>query len=297
MPPVSSNTTPNNQNGNNSYRFFNVQKEGRKDTKDRSIKETTGNVAGNSLKATGTTIQAAGTGLRAAGAATKATGAGVTAVGAGLSATGIGAVAGAPIAAVGRVIGAGGTAMGAAGKATSRIGGSIRKAGTRLKSVTKKTTSVAKIASPVQSKLLAWVILGTLLSMWFLQFSASLFSLGFLGLASGLSFAGNLSELLGQALDWVNSIISSTTGLNLNPAEHMASLFVFFNIISFIIGICSLFFVALLALFTAKSPFWGRAASIKISVFILSFVFLAFPLFNMIPWSIIYMLVINNLDD
>jgi hypothetical protein len=310
MPGDNPTISPNNTNPTSGYRFYNVRKEERKDA-DNSLKEkaagavnTGAKVTGTTMQATGTAVQAAGVGMQVAGTATKAAGAGVTAVGMGLSATGVGAVVGAPIAAAGRIVGVGGSAIKAGGKVTSKAGKTIRKAGSgvkrvgaRVRQTAKTAITAAKILAPVQTTLINILFSVGLASIWILQVLAVFLSFGFLALASGLSFGANYSEFVGSVLGWIADAVQSVTGFNLNLAEHMGSVFMFFHVMAFLVGITSLFIVALRSIFTFKSPFWGDGAVIKVVVFLTAVVALYFPISNLLPWAIIWSWVIDNTDS
>lgn len=309
MPPVSPNTTntTNTLGGtNNLYRFYNVQKEDKSGR--NSAVSTVGKVADGAVKTTGTALQASGTavrgagiGIQAAGSATKGVGMGVSAVGMGLSATGVGAVAGAPITAVGRVIGVGGSAIKTGGKITSSAGKVISKSGSaikrtsdKIKQSSKRLVSVAKFTP--QGRIIKWVIISWFFVLFVLQFFLALISLGFLAISAGLSLGANYFEVIGTFIGWILDAFQSVSGVNLNVAEHSASIFVFFHTLAMYIGILSLLLAGLISILMLKSPFWGDMAPIKIGVFLASIMGLAIPIANLLPWAVIWMWTIDSLD-
>ncbi len=308
MPPEPSNN-PGNNTPNNGYRFYNVQREERRNNPSlvesgQKAAGTTAQVAGTGLKATGTTMRVAGAGMQAAGAATSAAGLGITAVGMGISATGVGAVIGAPIAAAGRVVGVGGKALGVAGKATGaagkgvqRSGGAISRAGSRIKNNAKKLVAVAKVTAPGLSIFFRWMVFVGFFCLYLFQIFNAGFSIVFLGIAAGLSEIANYFEVLGTIIRWTLETIRSATGWNLNPADHMTTAWGFFHFMAFLTGIASLFLAAFYAFFTLKSPFWGRGEGLKIGVLIASVCFLILPVFNLVPWAMIWIKVIDSFED
>ncbi len=306
--PESPNTNTKGGPGTTSpYRFYNVQKEERHTDKP-SVAETAGKAVNVTTKTTGTALQAGGAAVQATGAAVQVTGsavkgvgAGISAVGMGLSATGVGAVVGAPITAAGRVLGVGGSAIKTGGKVTSatgkgmrRVGSSIKNVGDRVRQSSKTLVSVAKLTP--HGRMIKWVIYTWFFMLYGLQALFVLLSFGFLALAAGLSLTGNWFEVIGTILDWVIDAIQWFTGLNVNMAEHMGSVFGFFHILAFHIGVMSLLLAALISILTLKSPFGGDMAPVKIGVFIAAFVGLAIPVANLVPWAIVYLWAIDQID-
>lgn len=306
--PESPNTTTEGGSGTTTpYRFYNVQKEERR-SKEPTAAQTAGKAINTATKTTGTALQAsgaavqvAGVGIQVAGSAVKGVGTGISAIGMGLSATGVGSVVGAPITAVGRVVGLGGSAVKLGGKVTSmtgkgmrKTGGMIKKVGEKARQASKAMVSVAKYTP--HGRVIRWIIFSWFFMLYGLQLIFVLLSLGFLALAAGLSLTGNWFEIIGTILDWVIDAIQWFTGLNLNLAEHMGSIFGFFHILAFHIGVMSLLLATLICVLTLRSPFWGDMAPVKIGIFIAAFVGLAIPVANLVPWAVVYMWAIDQLD-
>jgi hypothetical protein len=253
--------------------------------KTRQLGNNVTRVTGVSMKQGGRAMQKGGKKMMKAGAA--------------MSRTGLGAVVGVPLMAAGATMaGAGAINQKVGNKATNQAQGT--KKFLRAKGLTGVRKDIKKRVSATRVNMTA---LSTATPIWFtLQLPlalAAMFALGMAGLSEGVAeqlMGIGIVEFLYSIYDGVTDMVEYLTGINLNIFETWSGfnqvLFGGLTMLVFLIGIFTLFAMAIMYTLSGVKCFTGDHAAFKISLFIFAILGYLMPILNIFPWFMLWGIVV-----
>lgn len=309
---TSSNPVWNVQTANDNFRQEKAANDNNRSFGVRNAK-VTGRIA---KKAGGVAMQVSGTTMRYAGKATRAAGRGATQAGARLSATGIGAVVGVPLIAVGGAAQGAGFGMEAGGRLINRAG---KRAGQTKKMKLPKSKMMGN-SLHVRALFMVSSLIPIMFMFWFLM-------IGFWALDTAVSEVGGAitkvgediadsENLLAQGIEAVwkfgesiftavndainhvfNIDIGKIVGDFLTSAAHaggyVAGLFYMLN---WILGLISLIFTWAIYQFSGSDPLGGNGKTAKVCALLAAICLYGMPFLQVIPWFVVWILVIKKYD-
>lgn len=277
--------------------------------------------SGTASRAAGKAAKSAGKAAEASGRAMQRGGGAMVRGGAALSSTGLGAIIGVPLMVAGGATTAAGTGVNAAGKVSKAAGRAAERSGKRqrrngrferneprsfsqklseFKDVKKLKKTVKKYSSVTRINL---TTLSVATPIWFtLQLPlalAAMFALGLAGVTDAVAqeITGSpVLSFLSSAFDTVTNGIESVTGVNLNVFELWADfaqvVFGGLTLLVFMIGIATLFCMAIMYTLSGIRCFNGEHTGLKTSLFIFAILGYLMPILNLFPWFMLWGIII-----
>lgn len=237
-------------------------------------------------------------GLRKGGKGIKRSGNKMMRSGAALSRTGAGAVVGVPMMAAGAV-------MRRAGGTNSSVGRKIGRSATEGKKLL-RAQGVNDIKKNIKGTVSATRVNITALSfatpLWFtIQLPLALMAIAALGIAGvGESVAVTLMKgpfkFAYTAYDATTNAVEAVTGINFNIVESWtgfsSTLFGGLTMLVFFIGIFTLGYMATMYILSGVHCFMGKNAVLKSGTFIFALLGYLMPVLNILPWFILWGIVV-----
>ncbi len=120
-------------------------------------------------------------------------------------------------------------------------------------------------------------------------------TVGAIAVAADITLDGALSKGATELAGAAGQAIQEATGVSVGDFFNIYSPQFWFEISTFMVwslGIALMFVTALIFFFVGIKPLWGRHMSTKIAFFSLGMVGYAFPVLNLVPWFLVYAVVI-----
>ncbi len=252
-----------------------------------------------SLQLENNVTRVTGVALRKGGGSLKQSGTKMMRAGKTLSRSGAGAVVGAPLMAAGATLRGAGTLNQKAGKGLTdqakenkqwlRKNGltGIKKDIKKRVSATRVNMTVLSIATPI------WFTLQLPLAL------GAMFALGIAGMgdvAAQQILGNSVTNFLYGGYDAVTNAIEGISGVNLNIIESWVDfggiLFGALTMLVFLIGMITLFMMAIMYILSGVRCFMGEQATFKMATFIFAMLGYLLPVLNILPWFMLWGVIV-----
>ncbi len=253
--------------------------------KTRQFGNNTTRVTGVAMRKGGKTMQQGGTRMVRAGAA--------------LSRSGAGAVVGVPMMAAGAALRGAGTLNRNTGRGLTNQSQETKKL-LRAKGLTGIKKDIKKRVSATRVNM---TVLSVATPIWFtVQLPlalAAIFALGMAGVGEGIAeqlLGTSFGSFLYSIYDGITNVIEYLTSINLNVFESWSGfsqvLFGGLTMFVFLIGMITLFAMAVMYILSGVRCFMGEHAAFKMVTFIFAMLGYLMPILNIFPWFMLWGIVV-----